>query len=85
MGLLSGLLGLPLAPVCGVVWIADVIRQQAEKQYYDPTEIRRQLELVDAARRDGELSEAEAAELEDQLLARLMRGTRPTGSDYGAG
>jgi hypothetical protein len=81
MGLLTGLLGLPLAPVRGVVWIVDVVRRQAEQQYYDPAEIRRQLTEVDAARRDGRLSEDEAAELEDELLARLMR--RPPGSGSG--
>jgi hypothetical protein len=85
MGLLSGLLGLPLAPVRGVVWVADVIRQQAEKQYYDPAEIRRQLELVDTARRNGELTEEDAADLENELLARLMRRAGDAGSGSGGG
>ncbi|HZZ51125.1 MAG TPA: gas vesicle protein GvpG [Pseudonocardia sp.] len=85
MGLLSGLLGLPLAPVRGVVWVADVIRQQAEKQYYDPAEIRRQLELVDTARRNGELTEEDAADLENELLARLMRRPGDAGSGSGGG
>jgi hypothetical protein len=75
MGLLTGLLGLPLAPVRGVVWLAEQIRQQAEEQYYDPARIRAQLERIDEARRTGELSEAECAELENELLQRLM--TRP--------
>lgn len=75
MGLLTGLLGLPLAPVRGVVWLAEQIRQQAEDQYYDPARIRAQLERIDEARRSGELSEDECAELEDELLQRLM--TRP--------
>src|SRR5436190_1750915 len=35
MGLVSGLLGLPLAPVRGVVWLARQIEDQAEQQYYD--------------------------------------------------
>lgn len=72
MGLLSGLLGLPLAPVRGVVWLAEQIRDQAEEQYYDPARIRAELELVDAARRSGELPEEECAELENELLQRLM-------------
>jgi chorismate mutase len=72
MGLLSGLLGLPLAPVRGVMWLAEQIRQQAEEQYYDPARIRAQLERIDEARRAGELSEEECAELENDLLQRLM-------------
>jgi Gas vesicle protein G len=75
MGLITGLLGLPLAPVRGVVWLAEQIRQQAEEQYYDPARIRAQLERIDEARRSGELSEEECAELENELLQRLM--TRP--------
>ncbi|MDT7626140.1 MAG: hypothetical protein QOF99_7041, partial [Pseudonocardiales bacterium] len=51
MGLLTGLLTLPLAPLRGVLWVSELIRDHAEQQYYDPAEIRRQLELVDEARR----------------------------------
>ena len=76
MGLLKGLLGLPLAPVRGVVWLAEQIRQQAEDQYYDPARIRAQLERIDEARRAGELSEEECAELENELLQRLMTRRR---------
>jgi hypothetical protein len=76
MGLLTGLLGLPLAPVRGVVWLAEQIRQQAEDQYYDPTRIRAQLGRIDEARRSGELPEEECAELENELLQRLMRRPR---------
>ena len=82
MGLLTGLLGLPLAPVRGVVWLAEQIRDQAEEQYYDPVRIRAQLDRVDEARRNGELSEQECAELENELLQRLMAGRR-TGGDRG--
>ncbi|WP_181783395.1 gas vesicle protein GvpG [Pseudonocardia pini] len=72
MGLFSGLLGLPLAPVRGVVWLAEQIQGQAEEQYYDPARIRVELDRVDQARRSGELSEQECTELENELLQRLM-------------
>jgi len=72
VGLLTGLLGLPLAPVRGVLWVAEQVRDQAEEQYYDPARIRAHLDRVDEARRAGELSEAEATELENELLQRLM-------------
>lgn len=76
MGLITGLLGLPLAPVRGVIWLAEQIQQEAEDRYYDPARIRDELERVDQARRSGELSEAEAAERENDLLARLMARRR---------
>ncbi len=72
MGLLTGLLGLPLAPVRGVVWLAEQIRDHAEEQFYDPVRIRTQLERVEEARSAGEISEEEAVELENELLQRLM-------------
>ena len=72
MGLLTGLLGLPLAPVRGVVWLAEQIRDHAEEQFYDPVRIRAQMERVEEARRAGEISEEEAVELENELLQRLM-------------
>src|SRR5205085_6726563 len=43
MGLFTGLLMLPLAPVRGTVWIAEQIREEAERQL-DPNE-RLRLEL----------------------------------------
>jgi hypothetical protein len=72
VGLVTGLLGLPLAPFRGVVWLAGQIRDHAEEQYYDPARIRAELEQVDEARRSGELTEEEAAERENELLQRLM-------------
>ncbi|MGO4759259.1 gas vesicle protein GvpG, partial [Streptomyces sp. 2MCAF27] len=37
MGLITGLLTLPLAPVRGVAWIAEQLRQEALRELYDPT------------------------------------------------
>jgi hypothetical protein len=68
----TGLLGLPLLPFRGVVWLAEQVLEQAEEQFYDPTRIRAQLEQVDEARRSGELSEEECVEIENELLQRLM-------------
>jgi chorismate mutase len=72
VGLVTGLLGLPLAPVRGVIWLAEQVLEQAEEQFYDPARIRAQLEQVDEARRSGELSEDECVEIENELLQRLM-------------
>ncbi|MDT5153588.1 MAG: hypothetical protein QOI01_5321 [Mycobacterium sp.] len=73
MGLLTGLLTLPLAPVRSVVWLAEQIQDYAEEQYYDPVRIRAELERVQEARESGELTEEECVEWENELLRRLMR------------
>lgn len=72
MGLISGLLLLPLAPVRGTVWIAEQLLEQAEAELNDEGTIRAQLMEIDRAREAGEIGEAEAAEAEDILLARLI-------------
>ena len=74
MGLISGILGLPLAPVRGTIWVADQVLQQAEDEYYDPGRIREQLEVVEALRQDGVLTDEEAEAQEEALLERLMIG-----------
>ena len=72
MGLITGLLTLPLAPVRGTVWIAERILEQAEAELDDEGAIVTQLMEIDAAREAGEISEQEAAEAEDMLLERLI-------------
>lgn len=72
MGLITGLLTLPLAPVRGTIWIAEQILEQAEAELNDPGAIREQLESIEAAREAGEISEEEAAAAEDLLLERLI-------------
>jgi hypothetical protein len=72
MGLITGLLTLPLAPVRGTVWIAERIYEQAEAEMNDERTIRSQLLEIEAAREAGEIDEATAAEAEDILLERLI-------------
>ena len=80
MGLISGLLTLPLAPVRGTVWLAERIQEQAEAELYDEDVIRAQLMEIEAAREAGEISEEEATQAEDQLLERLI-AAREMGAD----
>jgi hypothetical protein len=72
VGLISGLLTLPLAPLRGTVWLAEQIREQAEQEFYDERKIQAQLMEIAAAREAGEISEEEAARAEDALLERLI-------------
>jgi Gas vesicle protein G len=80
VGLITGLLTLPLAPVRGTVWLAERIQEQAEKELYDEDVIRAQLMEVDAAREAGEIDEEEATLAEDALLERLI-AARALGAD----
>jgi chorismate mutase len=72
MGLISGLLGLPLAPLRGTIAVAEQIRRQAEEEFYDPVRIRNQIAEIDRQRAAGELSDEEATIWEDELVERLL-------------
>jgi hypothetical protein len=74
MGLIGGLLTLPLAPVRGTVWLAERILEQAESEFYDERAIRSQLLEIEAAREAGEIDDETAAQAEDVLLERLIAG-----------
>ncbi|MER7014482.1 gas vesicle protein GvpG [Saccharopolyspora sp. NPDC000359] len=76
MGLISGLLTLPLAPVRGVVWTVDQVRRHAEQNYYDTAMIRRKLAEVDDAHAAGELTDEERDEIEAAWLDRLFEAQR---------
>jgi hypothetical protein len=71
MGLIGGLLTLPLAPARGLVWVLDQVVEEAERQYYDPRRIRAELERAEAALEAGEINEQQYLAIEDDLLARL--------------
>lgn len=68
MGLLSGVLLLPLAPVRGVVWISDRLIDAAEAELYDPAVIRVQLAELNRALDDGEIDLAHFEAEEERLL-----------------
>jgi hypothetical protein len=72
VGLISGLAGLPLAPLKGVLAAAEQVRRQAEDQFYDPVAIRQELEDVQRRREAGELSPEDADAWEDELVERLL-------------
>ena len=72
MGLITGLLTLPLAPVRGTVWLAERIQEQAELEANDDVALRSQLLELEAARESGDYDEAELDAAEDELLGRLI-------------
>ena len=80
MGLITGIFTWPLAPVRGVAWIAEQVRQEAERQWLDPAALHDALEDVQARRDAGLIDDAEADRLEDELIERLLASEQLYGS-----
>ncbi len=71
MGLVGGLLTLPLAPVRGLAWVFDQVVEEAEAQLHDPARIRAELAEAETALERGEIDEETYEALERELLDRL--------------
>jgi hypothetical protein len=71
MGLFTGLLTLPLAPVRGVAWVVEQVVEEADRQLYDEDSIRRDLFQLELDYDDGKLDREECDAYEEQLLERL--------------
>ena len=71
MGLFTGLLLLPLAPLRGTIWIAERLMEYAQEELGDESMARRLLAEAELAYEAGDLSEAEYEAVEDELLERL--------------
>ena len=73
MGLLTLPFQLPLLPVRGVVWLAQLIEEEAERTLNDPATVRHELERIEEARLANEISDEEAAQLQQEVVARLTQ------------
>ncbi len=71
MGLFTGLLTLPLAPVRGVAWIAEQVMEEMERELYDEESIRREFLQLELDSEDGLIDEEERQVREDALMERL--------------
>ncbi len=71
MGLFTGLLTLPLAPVRGVMWVAEQVTEEAQKQLYDEDRIRGELLQLELDAEEGKIGEEEQRRMEDELFERL--------------
>jgi hypothetical protein len=74
MGILTGLLTLPLAPVRGVAWVAEVVAEEAERELAAINSPQRALAELEAARAAGELSDEEFADREAELIELVIEG-----------
>ena len=71
MGLIAGLITLPLAPVRGVAWIGEQIADEADRQLDPDARIRRELGRLQVEHELGELTDEEFERREDELLEQL--------------
>jgi hypothetical protein len=71
VGLLTGLLLLPLAPVRGTIWLAQRLLDEADRELADPARVEQWLEEAEEACERGEISEEELEAFETELLRRL--------------
>lgn len=80
MGLFTGLLTLPLAPVRGVVWVARRVDDAAAAELANPAAIRAELKELQRALAEGEIDEETYDRREDALLERLEPAAYRLGS-----
>ncbi|WBB62911.1 gas vesicle protein GvpG [Streptomyces sp. WMMC500] len=71
MGLLGELLKLPAAPVRGPLWVLRQVIAEAERQYYDPQAVQRELAALAARLDAGDIDQEEFDRREDELLGGL--------------
>jgi Gas vesicle protein G len=76
MGLLKGLLLLPLAPVQGVSWLSNVLLDAAERELHDPAVLRARLAELNRAYDAGEIDTQSFEQAEEKLLD-LLEGPAP--------
>lgn len=61
-----------LAPVKGVIWIGEKIKEAADKELYDVDAIKKALENLQELHDEGKLKEEEFVHAEEKLLKRLQ-------------
>jgi Gas vesicle protein G len=71
MDLVSLTVGLPFAPLRGLLAVARLLQDEAEEQLYNPTHVRQELEEIEEARTDRQLSDEAAADATQSVLDRL--------------
>jgi hypothetical protein len=71
MGLITGLLTLPLAPVRGVAWIGEQIAEEADRQLDPDARLRRELGALEIEHELGRISDEDFERREDELLEQL--------------
>ena len=71
MGLLTGLLTLPLAPVRGTVWVAEQLAAEAERELQRQRSPRRRLLVAERQLELGVISLEEYEAIEEEALDQI--------------
>jgi hypothetical protein len=74
MGVMSSVLLLPLAPVRGVNWIAELLYDEADRELAATQSPARSLDELAAALAAGEITPEEAERLETEIVERMLGG-----------
>ena len=77
MGLLSWTVGLPLAPMRGLISVGRLIQHQVDSETRDPAAVRRRLEALDEAERQGQIDPEEAARLKASVTQAMVQPRPP--------
>jgi glycine/D-amino acid oxidase-like deaminating enzyme len=75
MGLFTALATLPLAPVRGAAWVVQQVAEEAERELYDESRMRRELLQLELDHDSGLVNDETYKEQADELLA-LMAEAR---------
>ncbi|QSB15188.1 gas vesicle protein GvpG [Natronosporangium hydrolyticum] len=82
MGLFTGLLTLPLAPVRGVVWLGEQVQRQAEHDHGTAKSVSQRLAEIEAAWEAGEISDEYRVELETEAVDDLLADDADDDEDW---
>jgi hypothetical protein len=64
---------LPLLPLKEVLRLGEVIQDQAQREMADPAKVRRELEETERRQASGEISEDQAAALEEKAVSQYTQ------------
>lgn len=67
-----GLLRMMAFPITGPLWIAQILKDEAERQLYDVDSIRQQMLALEQQLNSGEIDQETFDHLEERLLERVV-------------
>jgi hypothetical protein len=85
MNLLTLPFRLPFLPARGLVRLAEIIRDEADREYHDPAAARRQLEEAAQTAASGHMSEEEVRQREHEAVSRLAQPGQSSGGAAASG
>lgn len=72
MDLVSMIVGLPLLPFRGIGAVLEVLRDEVNRELYDPSSLRGKAEEIDALVKSGQISPDEGERRQEQMLEHVL-------------